>query len=49
MQFAAGWVADLVLLLEHDTPTDTEMAVGPKAWKALENPFRKWFVEQEED
>jgi G3E family GTPase len=28
--------------------TDAEMATGPEAWKTLEDPFPKWFAENDE-
>ena len=34
-------------ILDRCLLTDAEMAAGPVAWKAFEDPFPKWFAEQD--
>ena len=35
-------------ILDRCLLTDAEMAAGPKAWKAFEDPFPQWLAEQDE-
>jgi G3E family GTPase len=35
-------------ILDRCLLSDTEMAAGPKAWKAFEDPFPKWFANENE-
>ena len=35
-------------ILDRCLLTDAEMAVGPEAWKTLDDPFPKWFAEHDE-
>ncbi len=36
-------------ILDRSLLTEEEMAVGPTAWKALDDPFPRWFAEKNED
>ena len=36
-------------ILDRCLLSDEEMAVGPTAWKALDDPFPRWFAEKNED
>ncbi len=36
-------------ILDHCLLSDGEMAAGPTGWKALDDPFPRWFAERNED
>ena len=36
-------------ILDRCLLSDEEMAAGPTAWRALDDPFPRWFAEKNED
>lgn len=36
-------------ILDQCLLSDEEMAAGPTAWRAMDDPFPRWFAEKNED